>query len=54
MSPAVVIGGAAVARTLAWRTCAFRDLSFPAALSVKGRREAFLSVKASHLLTPQD
>lgn len=42
---------------LAWGACACRrdaDRSFPAAPLVKGMREAFLGVKESRLLKPQD
>lgn len=53
----MIIGDAAVVGALARRARAFcsdADRSFPAALSVKGTTEAFLSVKESHLLKPQD
>lgn len=53
----MAIGVTAVAGTWAWRARAFccdADRSFAAALSVKGVREAFLSVKESPLLKPRD
>lgn len=53
----MVICDASIVTVLAWRARAFfchADRSFLAALAVEGAREAFLSMKESLLLKPQD